>query len=192
VAAREVLTLATCLAVNTVWSRRVLLSCAIMSPRRAAHSKRQPDLDMSSKRSKRKQRMGALPPRYAFVLNPHAEAGFTKCPRCEAKTHVRKLSLVIHVEDFGLVLLGKTCRLCLGCETLVAHQADLDKLIGIAVAGSDSPKYVVLGTVDRRVWRRGLEGRVALQEVVQQMADFKTYLRVDLTPAGWYPKSEVR
>jgi hypothetical protein len=103
---------------------------------------------------------------------------------------VRKLSLVIHVEDFGLVLLGKTCRLCLGCETLIAHQADLDKLIGVAVGSSDSPKYVVLGTVERHVWRRGLEGRVSLDEVGQHMADFKGYLRVDFTPAGWYPKSE--
>lgn len=134
--------------------------------------------------------MGALPPRYAFVLNPYADAGFTKCPRCEAKTLVRKLSLVIHVEDFGLVLLGKTCRLCLGCETLVAHQADLDKLIRVAVGGSASQRYVVLETVDRRVWRRGLEDRVAPAEVTQHMADFKTYLRVDFTPAGWYPKSE--
>jgi hypothetical protein len=134
--------------------------------------------------------MGALPPRYAFVLNPYTDAGFTKCPRCEAKMRVRKLSLVIHVEDFGLVLLGKTCRLCLGCETLIAHQADLDKLIGVAVGSSDSPKYVVLGTVERHVWRRGLEGRVSLDEVGQHMADFKGYLRVDFTPAGWYPKSE--
>src|SRR5438093_9778286 len=55
--------------------------------------------------------MGALPPRYAFILNPHADTKFTKCPRCEAKTNLRKLSLVIHVEGFGLVLLGKTCRL---------------------------------------------------------------------------------
>jgi hypothetical protein len=134
--------------------------------------------------------MGALPPRYAFVLNPHADARFTKCPRCEATTLVRKLSLVTHVEDFGLVLLGKTCRLCLGCETLVAHQADLDRLIRVAVGGSTSPKYVVLGTLDRRVWRRGLKGPVALAEVIQHMADFKTYLRVDLTPAGRYPKAD--
>lgn len=145
---------------------------------------------MASTKPKRNDRMGALPPRYAFVLNPYSDAGFTKCPRCEAKTRVRTLSLVIHVENFGLVLLGKTCRLCLVCETLVAHQADLDKLIGVAVGGRANSKYVVLGTVDRRVWRRGLEGRVAPHEAAQHMADFKTYLRVDVTPAGWYPKSE--
>ena len=134
-------------------------------------------------------RLGALPPRYAFVLNPHADARFTRCPRCEAKTHLRKLSLVIHVEEFGLVLLGKSCRLCLACETLVAHRADLDKLIGEVVGGDVSPKYLVLGTVDRRIWRRGLSGPVSLREAAQHVADFKTYLRVDFTPAGWHRPS---
>jgi uncharacterized C2H2 Zn-finger protein len=145
---------------------------------------------MALKLANSKSRMGALPPRYAFVLNTYADAGFTKCPRCEAKTRVRKLSLVIHVDQCGLLLLGKTCRLCLACETLVAHQADLDKLIGAVVRGAVCPKYVVLGTMDRRVWRRGLDSRVALDDVKRGMADFKTYLRVDYTPAHWHRKSE--
>jgi hypothetical protein len=82
---------------------------------------------MAPTKAGRKDQRGALAPRYAFVLNPHADAGFTKCPQCDAKTRVRKLPLVIHVEDVGLVLLGKTCRLCIACETLVAHEADLDR-----------------------------------------------------------------
>jgi len=98
---------------------------------------------------------------------------------------------VIHVEDFGLVLLGKTCRLCLGCETLVVHQANLEQLIRVAAGHGARQKYVVLGTVDRRVWRRGLKGRVAPAEMTQHMADVKTYLRVEFTPAGWYPKPET-
>ena len=78
-------------------------------------------------------RLGALAPRYAFILNPHADCGFTRCARCETRTNVRKLPLVIHVEGFGLVLLGKTCRLCLRCDTLVAHKAELDTLLRAAV-----------------------------------------------------------
>jgi hypothetical protein len=31
---------------------------------------------------------------------------------------------------------------------------------------------------------------VELAEVIQHMADFKTYLRVDIRPAGRYQKSE--
>ena len=95
----------------------------------------------------RRVRIGALPPRYAFVLNPHADTKFTKCPRCETKTNLRKLSLVIHVNGFGLVLLGKTCRLCLRCETLIADKAELDKLLSTVVTVS-KPEYFVLGTAD--------------------------------------------
>jgi hypothetical protein len=134
--------------------------------------------------------MGALPPRYAFALNPHADTKFTKCPRCETKTNLRKLSLVIHLEGFGLVLLGKTCRLCVKCETLIAHKAELDALLSTVVKTS-KPEYIVLGTVDRRTYRRGLAGAAFLDDVRGHTADFKSYWNVEVTPAGWYPKNET-
>ena len=67
------------------------------------------DVNMAVRKS-RKARMGLLPPRYSFLLNPRQNEAFTRCPRCKAKTRVRKLVLVIHVESVGLVLLRKTCR----------------------------------------------------------------------------------
>jgi len=95
---------------------------------------------------------------------------------------------VIHVEGFGVVLLGKTCRLCLRCDTLVAHKAELDKLLGTMV-NAPKPAYVVLGTINRRMYRRGLSGRASLDDVKAHMADFKSYWKVDVTAAGWYPKN---
>jgi hypothetical protein len=139
----------------------------------------------------RKDRMGALPPRYAFVLNPHVDTRFTKCPRCETKTNLRKVSLVIHVEGFGLVILGKTCRLCLRCETLIAHKAEVDALLS-TVATKSNPDYVVLGTAKRPMYRRGLAGRASLDEVRAHMADFKSYWNVEVTPRGWYPKAREK
>ena len=133
--------------------------------------------------------MGALPPRYAFILNPHPDTRFTTCPRCETKMNLRKLSLVIHLERFGLVLLGKTCRLCLRCETLIAHKTELDKLLS-TVVNISRPKYIVLGTADRRAYRLGLAGSASLDDVREHMSDFKSYWKVEITPAGWYPKVE--
>ena len=138
----------------------------------------------------RKDRIGALPPRYAFVLNPYVDTKFTRCPRCETKTNLRKLSLVIHVEGFGLVLLGKTCRLCVRCETLIAHKAELDKLLSTVVT-VPKPEYFVLGTADRRAYRRGLAGGGSLEDVRAHTSDFKSYWNVEVTPAGWYPKDET-
>jgi hypothetical protein len=139
--------------------------------------------------------MGALPSRYFFVLNPHSQPRFTKCPRCEAKTRVRKIPLVIHVPSVGLVTLGKTCRLCLNCQILIAHKAEVDSLIdalrrrqGVKDSGEE---YLVLGTTDFRTWRRGFAGGASFfDELVQHMAEFKGHLTVDYTPGGWVPPEE--
>jgi hypothetical protein len=98
--------------------------------------------------------------------------------------------LVIHVGDFGLVILGKTCRLCLRCETLIAHKAELDRLLSTVVT-VPTPDYVVLGTSDRRTFRRGLSEAASIDEVKAHTSDFKSYWNVRITPRGWYPKSET-
>src|SRR5687767_14255425 len=135
-------------------------------------------------------RMGALPPRYSFVLNTHVRERFTKCPSCDASTRIGKLALVVHVEHPGgarLVLLNKTCRLCLVCETLIVDRVELENVITAAglSATVKPPDYVVLGTIDRRTWRRGMGDDASLQDIREHMADFKKYLKVDVVPAHW-------
>ena len=132
-------------------------------------------------------RLGSLPARYSFVLNPDVRERFTKCPKCDAPTRARKLPLVIHVNhDDGprLVLLNKSCRLCLLCETLIVHQPELEHVVAAAGLGAGS-EYDVLGTLDRRTWRRGFVGEAQLADIREHMADFKKYLRVEVTPAHW-------
>jgi hypothetical protein len=125
----------------------------------------------------RKDRIGALPPRYAFVLNPHADTKFTRCPRCETRTNLRKLSLVIHVGGFGLVILGTTCRLCLRCETLIAHKAELRQIAqhrgyrantGLRRARHIGSTDVPPGSGRNRLNRRGEGAHVALQVVLER------------------------
>jgi hypothetical protein len=73
------------------------------------------------------------------------------------------------------------------CETLIVHRAELERVIiasgfSAAAHGQD---YVVLGTIDRRTWRRGVAGDAQLGDIRQHMADFKKYLKVDVVPAHW-------
>ena len=136
--------------------------------------------------------MGALPPRYSFFLNPYPNEAFTRCPRCRAQTRVRKLVLVTHVDSVGLVLIRKTCRLCVVCEMLIANGHEME----LVITGRDSQKvgrreYVVLGTLDARTWHRGLSGHVTLDEVKEAMADFKAYVQVDITPRHWSRRSDA-
>src|SRR5438309_2002877 len=147
-------------------------------------------MNMAARRP-RQDRMGQLPPRYSFLLNPHRREAFTRCPRCKATTLVRKMVLVIHVDTVGLVLLRKTCRLCVVCEMLIAHEAEMDHVIdGLLDHEGAAREYVVLGTLDTRTWRRGLSGTVTSDEVTGSMADFKACMRVDVTPRQWSRKSD--
>ena len=135
-------------------------------------------------------RMGLFPARYSFVLNPDLRERFTKCPNCHSPTRIRKLPLVVHVDHLDgprLVLLNKTCRLCLPCETLIVHRAELERVIiasGFSTA-AHGQGYVVLGTIDRRTWRRGFSGDAQLSDIRRHMADFKKYLKVNVVPAHW-------
>jgi len=127
--------------------------------------------------------MGALPPRYSFFLNPHRDERFTRCPRCHATTRLRKIPLVIHVDSFGLVLLRKTCRLCVACEMLIAHEFELNAEVQQVSARSDvDAEYLVLGTLGSETWRAGMIEGISIEQVKHDMADFVAYTRVEITP----------
>ena len=93
------------------------------------------------------------------------------------------------MDGVGLLILRKTCRLCLNCETVIVHQAEMGSAIKASAgrAAAATPDYLVLGTVGPRVWRQGLSGDVSMNELVRNMADFKAHLQIEYTPGGWYP-----
>jgi hypothetical protein len=107
------------------------------------------------------------------------------------KTRVRKLPLAIHVEGLGLFVLRKTCRLCVACDMVIVHQHELEPLIWARLRkvgdSGHSLEYLVLGTVDPDVWRRGLTGGVSFDELVGNMADFHTHMQIEQVGRGWAP-----
>ena len=112
-------------------------------------------------------RLGSLPPLYRFFLNPYTNIRFTSsCPSCCGKTKQRKLPLAIHVGDWGMVILNKTCRYCPACELLICHQDELEEQFARLFAEREpqviGSEYFVVGTLERKDWRRGL-GRTARQ-----------------------------
>ncbi len=107
--------------------------------------------------------IGQLPPRYSFLLNPHAEVRLSKCPKCQKVTHLRKFALLIHIDEWGPMVLGKTCRYCSRCEMVMAQRAELEaelahglNHIAPRVIGND---YLVLGTIQRKYGARDLMGK---------------------------------
>jgi len=136
-------------------------------------------------------RFGNLVPLYKFFLNPYADIRFTSsCPGCGGKTRQRKLPLAIHVSDWGMVVLNKTCRFCPACELVIAHQDEVEGLLAQLfaesapdVVGSD---LLVIGTVERKDWRRGLAEPLSKEEMLDALHDFKDHLHFKPTPRWEY------
>jgi hypothetical protein len=142
-----------------------------------------------------RQRLGDLPARYSFLLNPYVDERLSKCPKCKKLTHMRKFPLFIAIGKVGPLVLGKTCRYCSRCELIMAHKDELDAEVQHALAlrmpeavGSD---YMVLGTMDRKVWQRSLQGGQLLGEAMKHVAEFKKHLTLHVEAGGWMPASEV-
>jgi hypothetical protein len=141
-----------------------------------------------------RQRLGDLPARYSFLLNPYTDVRLSTCPRCKKLTHMRKFPLFIHIDNVGPVVLGKTCRYCSKCELIMAHKDELDAeirhlLTGRAPEAVDN-EYMVLGTMDRKVWQRSLSGGAPLDESLKHVAEFKKHLTLHVE-GGWVPAKEA-
>lgn len=143
---------------------------------------------MPEPREKRRTlpRLGKLPPRHRFILNPYADKRFTTCPTCGGPMRLRKLPLAIHVDPAQLLVLNKGCRLCPGCDLLIVHQDELEAQLAIAFAGR-APEvvgndYLVLGTLDRADWRRGTKGELTIGDLVEHLHDFADVRRIEPAP----------
>jgi hypothetical protein len=79
----------------------------------------------------------------------------------------------------------------------MAHQDELEAQLAysfsqIAPEVIGNP-YLVLGTIDKRVWKEGLAGSGGqLGEMLQHVADFKRVLKLVVEPGGWYPAERER
>lgn len=137
-----------------------------------------------------RKRLSKQPRRHQFFLNPYSDVRFTTCPKCSGKTRLRKLPLVIHVEPLHFIVLNKTCRYCPFCDLVIAHQDELEAQLAALFVQRDPDAigndYLVLGTVDRSVWRRGAKEPFALQDAVAQVHEFKKVLQFELAPR-WGP-----
>ncbi len=143
-----------------------------------------------------KGKIGGLPPRYLFALNPYDDYRATKCHNCGGLTRLRKFALLIHIDPQNLIALGKTCRFCPKCELIIARQDELEKLLTAMFEQRDPSvignKYLVLGTINQKAWREGLDKPKTIGEMLPLAAEFKGYRTIMQEPGGWFPADQVK
>jgi len=142
-----------------------------------------------------KIKIGNLPPRYSLLLNSHEDVRLSKCPKCQKLTHLRKFALFVHIDGWGPMVLGKTCRYCSRCEIVMVHRKELEAELarGLSQMAPEAigKDYLVLGTIEKKIWQEGLgsPGK-PVAEMLKHVADFKHQSDLGYKPDGWYPVTE--
>jgi hypothetical protein len=103
---------------------------------------------------------------------------------------------LIHIEAWGLLAMGKTCRYCSRCELIMVHQDGLEaelaesfRRIAPEVIGNS---YLVLGTIEKKAWQGGLSGQAQpLADILKHVAPFKKVYDLKYEPGGWYPADQA-
>jgi hypothetical protein len=143
---------------------------------------------------KERKRFGLLDPEYNYLLNPYPELRFTKCPVCEGKTGQRKLPLVVHVDPQNLINLNYTHRYCRRCNTLIGHKHEIEQFL-FNLFSQHNPEvignsYVIIGTMEVKAWREGLNKQQSISEARAHIHDLKTYEELRMTMGGWFHKDQ--
>jgi hypothetical protein len=140
----------------------------------------------ASSQSRDEPRLGQLTPLYNFFLNPYVDMRFTSaCPGCSGKTKQRKLPLAIVIDDWGMVVLNKTCRYCPNCELLIGHQDQIEEQLSRVVKRESLDSlndYFVVGTLERKDWRRGMTQPLSNDEMLAALHDFRDHLQFEPAP----------
>jgi len=128
---------------------------------------------------------------HRFFLNPYEDAAFTKCPKCEGKTKVRKFPLVIHIEPRQLFVLNKQCRYCEGCDLIIARRSEVESLMAAAFERRDPTivgnEYLVVGTLPRSLWRARDDAGMRPVDMLDQTEIFRDVWKFELAGGGWGP-----
>jgi len=147
--------------------------------------------------AKRKRiRLGLLTRKYNFSMNSYPEFRFSKCPDCENKTGQRTLPLMIHIDPQRFIVLNYTCRYCKKCDMLIAHKHEIEHHLTELFQQIDKDvignKYLVFGTVEKKVYNKHLNCPKSFDEIRQHVHDFKSYQIIQMRMGGWFQEGAIQ
>lgn len=127
--------------------------------------------------------------KYYFFLNPYIDCAFTRCPKCDNTTKIRKIPLTIHLEQGPtLLFVNTTCRYCPYCDLVIVKQQEIELMIkqfqNREKLGEDD--YFIFGTQDKTLWRKGIDKKASPEELLNGFTVFKNKLNFYTQPTGWY------
>jgi len=93
-----------------------------------------------------------------------------------------------------LINLNYTHRYCRRCNTLIGHQHEIEESLFILFLQHNPEvignRYVIIGTMELKTWRAGLNQQLSISEARVHIHDLKTYEELRMTMAGWFHKDQ--
>ena len=126
--------------------------------------------------------------KYYFFLNPYTDSSFTRCPKCDNKTKIKKLPLAILLEKKKIMfMLNKTCKFCPYCELIIAKKRELELIIlqFLGVEHITEKDFTVMGTQDKAVYREGVGKGLIKKNPLEGVSIFKNVWDFEVQQAYW-------
>lgn len=135
--------------------------------------------------------VGKLKPVHSLLLNPHRDVKLSRCPHCQKQTFPRKFALLIHVEDWGFYVQGKTCKYCARCKMMLVQQNELEEELAHAAnlrrPSALGSEYFIVGVVQTRTFRAELAGGPGnLADILHHTSDIRDQYGLSYSPGGWF------
>jgi len=119
---------------------------------------------------------GDKEPQYTCCINPFVDARFSRCPKCSGRTQMRKFALVIHVDPEGVFPTRMSCKWCRSCGVIIVHKHELEATLQGALSAISPQQvgapYLIIGTLEMRIWTRLSQGFAVFETVQRWTSDF--------------------
>lgn len=129
-------------------------------------------------------------PRHYFWLNSYREMAFTRCPKCERKTKVRKKRLAIDVLNKTLLLANVTNKYCQECDLIIINKDKIENMLSQltyfdkrSILPDD---YFIFGTIGRTNYNKCMNRGTYPSDCIKLVNPFIDKLHIKIRPAGWY------
>ncbi|MBL8130826.1 MAG: hypothetical protein JNL42_03135 [Anaerolineae bacterium] len=145
--------------------------------------------------AKQRKTLGKLKPQHTFFLNPYSNARFTRCPKCDSKTKIRKFPFAIHIDPRVMMTLNMSGPYCPSCDLIILHQDRVEELLTATFVQRDPSiignNYLIVGVVEQSYWKKASTQGGSYQELFDNLHDFKRVVKFEPQRWVWMPKEEM-
>ena len=126
--------------------------------------------------------------RHYFWLNPYEIMAFTRCPKCNEKTKIRKICFAADYKKSKLLFINLQCKYCQDCDLIIVKKVKLEHVFRNMFCASDFnfnfDDFFIFGTVDRKDFLKSKKESIFSNKAFNLVYPFKDVWKFEIR-YGW-------